>query len=404
VVSRAGLARAARDILTRPALLWLLAGVFWARIVILLLLHPVRPDATGWWRAGRVALERPGDLYRITADTIAATHRILPAEGPGLLAPPVQALLAMPYALFPERIGIQLWTATDAVLMVLGLSLLYRALAPAHRAARPLCWLLAGFFPPVFADLITGQRGGAILVCAMAAVALAPARPILAGLAGGAAGALKLYPLAMGLGNPRPRFLLALGLSFTVITALSFIPFGDPLLYVKGVLIPAAAVADPDCGITSVPGLWQRTIGGQAYLLPGGWVRTPLHLPLVASALTVLTDLAVIAGTVWAARASGWQPLYGMTLGFALGALLPGEVYPYQWLALLPLVLVLAVRAADTGRIRLLSILMLVTVLGFVRQPCDLPFPNIWALAGLAVYGIGLWHHGIFRPASSDGR
>jgi hypothetical protein len=93
-----------------------------------------------------------------------------------------------------------------------------------------------------------------------------------------------------------------------------------------------------------------------------------------------------------------------MTLGFALGALLPGEVYPYQWLALLPLVLVLAVRAADTGRIRLLSILMLVTVLGFVRQPCDLPFPNIWALAGLAVYGIGLWHHGIFRPASSDGR
>jgi hypothetical protein len=47
---------------------------------------------------------------------------------------------------------------------------------------------------------------------------------------------------------------------------------------------------------------------------------------------------------------------------------------------------------------------MLVTVLGFVRQPCDLPFPNIWALAGLAVYGIGLWHHGIFRPASSDGR
>jgi len=92
-----------------------------------------------------------------------------------------------------------------------------------------------------------------------------------------------------------------------------------------------------------------------------------------------------------------------MALGFGLGALIPGEVYPYQWLPLLPLVLLLAMRSLDLARPWPLA-LLLVALLGFVRQPCELPFPNVWALAGLAVYALGLWHHGLFRPDSNSGR
>ncbi len=395
----AGLLHRLTRVVGQPWLLWTLAGVFAVRAAFYTALAPDRPDARDWWAAGRVALVHPGDLYPMTAAVIARTHRILlPGAHEGLLATPAQALLAVPYALLPERLAVQLWTLTDAVAMLAALLLLHRAAAPAHRAATPLFWLLAAFFPPLFADLDAGQRGGAILLFAMAAFALQARRPFLAGVAGGISGSLKLYPLAMGLGNPRLRFLVGLGAGFVAFTAISFIPFGDPLLYLRGVLLPAAGAADPDCGIASVPGLWQRALGGQAYLLPGGPVRSPIHLPLLATALTALTDLTLVGAALFAARRSGWSPLYGMALGLALGALLPGEVYPYQWLPLLPLVLLVATRSVDARAAWPLGLLLL-ALLGFLRQPCDLPFPNVWAVAGLAVYAIAVWHHGLFRPS-----
>ncbi len=390
-------------VLARPWLLWTLAAVFAVRVAFYTALAPDRPDARNWWMAGRLMLTRPGDLYPLTASIMARSH-LLPVPGTlHFLAPPAQLWLAAPYALLPEGLAVQLWTATDALAVVTALFVLYRALAPAHPSAQPLFWLLAAYFPPLFADLDAGQRGGAVLLFGMAAFALHARRPLLAGVAGGVSGALKLYPLAMGIGNPRPRFLAGLALGFVVVSAIAFIPFGDPLQYVRGVLLPAAGASDPDCGIASVPGLWQRALGGQAYLLPSGPVRSPIHLPLLASALTALTDLGLLGGTVLAARRSGWSPLYGMALGFGLGALIPGEVYPYQWLPLLPLVLLLAVRSLELARPWPLA-LLLVALIGFVRQPCELPFPNVWALAGLAVFALGLWHHGLFRPDSNSGR
>ena len=86
-----------------------------------------------------------------------------------------------------------------------------------------------------------------------------------------------------------------------------------------------------------------------------------------------------------------------MSLGFALGALIPNEVWPYQWLPLLPLILLLCVRAVERKRKRTLILLGLL-LLGFYRQPCDLPFPNLWTLAAIGIFVVGVAENHLFRP------
>jgi hypothetical protein len=44
--------------------------------------------------------------------------------------------------------------------------------------------------------------------------------------------------------------------------------------------------------------------------------------------------------------------------------------------------------------------LLAVFLLGFVRQPCELFFPNLWTLAAVAVFVLGLWENQIFRAPS----
>jgi hypothetical protein len=99
---------------------------------------------------------------------------------------------------------------------------------------------------------------------------------------------------------------------------------------------------------------------------------------------------------VWAAWRSRWNPAYGMALGFALGALIPNEVWPYQWLPLLPLILLIAVKAIEQARARTLALLV-ICLLGFFIQPCALFFPNLWTVAGIAVFVLGLWENRLFR-------
>jgi hypothetical protein len=386
----------------RPAFLWGLAALFATRVAVLTALAPDRPDARNWWMAGRLLLTDPGSLYPLTADIIAHTHRILVPGTAGFLGPPAQVFLAAPYALLPQAVGVQLWTLTDALLAGLGLYLLYRHLDLRSPVARPAFWLAAAFFPPLFADLDAGQRGGAILCVAMLAISL-ESRPWLSGLATGVAATLKFYPAAMLIGvrpQHRIRFLISLSASFGAIFTLTFIPFGNPLTYVRGVLIPAASVSDPDCGIDSVSSLWHRTAGGEAYALPAEsgvrMVQLPLHFPALATALTLLTVLCLVVAAVWAARASGWSPVYGMGLGFALGALIPSEVYPYQFLPLLPLAVMTVAMAVERQRWGVVAVAAIL-LLGFVRQPCDLPFPNLWTVAGLGVFVLGVWQYRLFR-------
>jgi len=146
--------------------------------------------------------------------------------------------------------------------------------------------------------------------------------------------------------------------------------------------------------------LFARTIGGEPYLLPSGngvvVVTSPLHLASLALVLSYASAVLFAAGAAWAAWRSGWNPAYGMAVGFALGALIPNEVWPYQWLPLLPLVLLVAVRAIEKRRWVTLGLLG-ACLLGFYRQPCDLIFPNLWTVAAIGVFVLALWENRLFR-------
>src|SRR5439155_22904600 len=119
--------------------------------------------------------------YDHTTAAIARLHTFPVAGGPDILGPPPVAYLAAPFALLPLDIGVALWTLTDAVAMILGLYLLFVRLRPAG-IARPLFWLVAAYFPPLFADVDAGQRGGVILLLAAASIRFEPVRPALAGV------------------------------------------------------------------------------------------------------------------------------------------------------------------------------------------------------------------------------
>jgi hypothetical protein len=405
------LKRAAGVVLTRPALYWAIAIVFWIRVMVLTLLTPRRLDAEGMWEGAHAYITDPVHLYDSAAAYLARLHIIAPPGGlDAFVSPPTLAALAAPIALLPKQVGVQVWTGIDAIALGVALFLLYRMLASRHRLAQPLFWFAAAYFPPVFADVVAGQRGGILLVGAMASIWLERNRPVVAGVVGGVAAALKYYPAAMVIG-PRPehrvRYAVALGVALLVVTIASFIPLGlgGTLFYYQHVLLPSLASHNPDCAYDSVRTLFMRTIGGEPFAQPGGTgyviVSSPIHWPVVALVFSYASALLFAAGAAWGAWRSGWNPAYGMSLGFALGALIPNEVWPYQWLPILPLVLLLVVRGVERRRVRTL-VLLGVFLLGFYRAPCDLFFPNLWTLSAIAIFVLALWENQLFRAPQEE--
>jgi hypothetical protein len=401
------LGRAAADVLSRPALYWGVAALLWLRVAALTLLTPRRPDAEGMWVGAHAYLTDPGHMYDAAAAYLARLHIIAPPGGlDAFVSPPPVAVLAIPVALLPQAVAVQVWTGIDAAALLLALLLLDRVVvATRHRLARPVFWLVAAYFPPLFADVSAGQRGGVLLLGAVASISLEAARPALAGVAGGLVAALKYFPAAMVIGTRpehRIRYALALGAVVVLVTVASFVPFGlsGAVFYYQHVLLPSLASHNPDCAYDSVRTLFMRTIGGEQYAQPSGsgyvLVTSPLHLPEVALALSYLSALVFAGGAAWAAWRSGWNAAYGMSLGFALGALIPNEVWPYQWLPLLPLVLLLVVRGVERRRFGVLALLA-VCLLGFYRQPCNLIFPNLWTLAAIGVFVLGVWQNRLFH-------
>jgi Glycosyltransferase family 87 len=408
----ARLGRAAADVFSRPALYWMIAAAFWLRVAILTLLTPRRFDAEGMWEGAHAYLTNPSHMYDAAAQYIARFHIIAPPGGlDEFVSPPPLALLAAPVALLPKSVAVQVWTAIDSVALVFALFLLYRLVASRHPLARPAFWLVAAYFPPLFSDVVAGQRGGILLLGAIGSIALEASRPALAGAVGGIVAALKYYPAAMVIGSRpkhRIRYAVALGTVLIIVTVASFLPlgFGGAIFYFQHVLLPSLGSHNPDCAYDSVRTLFTRTIGGEQYAQPtsSGYVlvTSPIHLPAVALVLSYLSALAFAAAAIWAAWRSGWNAVYGMSLGFSLGALIPNEVWPYQWLPLLPLILLLVVRGIERRRFGSLAVLA-VLLLGFYRAPCDLIFPNIWTLAAIGIFVLGVWENRVFREAGSTG-
>ena len=408
-----GLARAARDVFTRPGLYWVIAAAFWLRVAVLTLLGTRRPDTEGMWEGARAYLTNPAHMYDAAAGYLAKLHIIAPPGGlDAFVSPPPVALLAVPVALLPKDVGVQVWTAIDAIALIGALLLLHRVIASRHPLAAPVFWLVAAYFPPLFADVSAGQRGGILLACAAGSVWLERTRPSLAGVAGGLAASLKYFPAAMVIG-PRPahrvRYAVALAVAMLAVTAVSFVPLGPhgALFYYQHVLLPSLGSYNPDCAYDSVRTLFTRTLGGEPFAVPGGTqyviVTSPIHLPAFALVLSYASAVAFAAAATWAAWRSGWNPAYGMALGFSLGALIPNEVWPYQWLPLLPLALLVVVRAVETRRFVTLGVLV-ACLLCFYRQPCDLFFPNLWTVGAIGIFALAVWENRLFRVESSSGR
>ncbi|TMC40093.1 MAG: DUF2029 domain-containing protein [Chloroflexi bacterium] len=193
-------------LLTRPALYWALAAVFWIRVVVLTVLTPRRPDTEGMWEGARAYLTEPSHMYDAAADYLARLHIIAPPGGlDAFVSPPPVAALAIPIALLPKDVAVQVWTAIDAVALVASLAILFRVVATRHPVAQPVFWLVAGYFPPLFADVSAGQRGGILLVCALASIWLERRNPVIAGAvhrsAAGAPRALRGRPRHRGRGR-----------------------------------------------------------------------------------------------------------------------------------------------------------------------------------------------------------
>ncbi len=388
--------------LARPLLWWTLAAVWLVRDVYGNAVTADRPDASSVLQAGDRWLHDPAAIYADTAAHLARTG-LVPVTG--LIKPPAAAMFAAPFSLLPASWQVPVWTAADGLAAVIALFLVQRHIArtPLEKA---VFWTVALYSPPLYAEVNAGQIGGWVLLFACAGLVAFRSRPALSGVLSAAAASLKLYPALMVLGaRERWRsYVLGAIAAGVVITAVACLPLGfsGAWFYVTRVLIPSLKSANPDCAQTSVATLFGRSIGGDAYPIiePNGTVsilQSPLHLGVLASLLTALTLVAIVVAAVWAARSSGWNPVYGMAMGLALGGLLPGELNPYQYLPLLPLVLMVLVVAVR--RRRWISIAALAAgLLTWWREPCALPFPNLWTVGALVLFGVCVVAAREFRP------
>ena len=391
-------------VLTRPLLWWALAVVWLVRDVYGNVIAPDRPDARALMVAGSDWLHQPSAIYSST-ERVLSTTGYVPAFG--FVKPPVAAMLGAPFTLLPASWQVPVWTASDALAAVVALVLLQRyvAHAPLEKA---VFWAVALYCPPLYAEVNAGQLGGWLLLFAVAGLVVFRKQTASSGVLVAVAASLKFYPALMVVGARERwrQFLLGAAIGGVVVTVAACIPLGlaGTREYVTKVLVPTLRAANNDCAQTSVATLYGRSIGGVTYpiVTPSGGIallQSPIHLALVASILTVLTLIAVTVAAVLAARASGWNPTYGMAIGLALGGILPGELNPYQYLPLLPLVLIVLVVALRNHRWTYVAAFALGLLLWW-RQPCLLPFPNLWTIGALILFTVAALAARQFRTES----
>jgi hypothetical protein len=388
--------------LREPWLWWALAAVFGLRDLVLAIGADFRPDAVSLHNAAVRYLWDPAALYTESAEALARTGT-LPVPGHAFLYPATAAWLGIPFAGLPEPAAVIAWTLVDAAALVGGLLILYRLAKPSG-VARPVFWLTAAYFPPLFAEVDAGQVGGVLLLLCVAACWALTRRPALAGALVGMAAAIKYYPAIWLLGVWRLRPWLAAAVTGTLAIAAGFARLGPQGLfyYVNSVLLPSFHASYADCAIVSVRTLYLRLLADETFYVPSSpgirAVQAGLHLPWLAGPATYLTDAAILLGVLWATRRARQHPLYTPLLALSLGGLLPGEVNPYQLLPLLPVTLLTVVKAIEFSRVRLVVSAALGLAL-FVRQPCYSPLPNLWTLGGLLLFATAIAAAPLFAKA-----
>jgi len=402
---------AAANVLGDPRFLWSLVGVMAIRRVIaeLPVFLPPGADAYEIVSSAGEALTNPGGIYARSAALISVGYEWT------VTAPPPGILIAAPFSLLPGPADVWLWVAANALMSAVGLYWLLRSLGTRRQWTFPIFMLIVLLFTPLFEDIRLGQRGGPLLLLAGAGMLTVRQHPALAGALTGLSTSIKFYPAVMALGvAPRQwwRFTGALVGVAAAILGVTFIPFGSPLLYLTRVLMPVL-LGNPawnsDCFQNSTSLLFARLVGGASYGVvdsSGVWINAsfvPWHLPWLAQALTYLTIVALFACTLWTARRSGWAQPYSMSLAFSLGTLVPGHLYTYQFLALLPLTLVLVLKAIECHRWGTVAIVGGALYV-LLSSPCALVFPGLWTIAGLVIFGVAAARVRLFRATDVDPR
>lgn len=400
---------AAANFLGDPRFLWSLVGVMAIRRVIaeLPVFLPSGADAYEIVSSAHESLTNPGGIYARSAALISVGYEWT------VTAPPPGILIAVPFSLLPAPANVWLWVVANALMSAVGLYWLHRAIGPRGRWTLPVFLLIVLLFTPLFEDIRLGQRGGPLLLLAGASMLTVRRHPVLAGALTGLSTSIKFYPAVMALSvAPRQwwRFTGALVSVAAATLAVTFIPFGDPWLYVTRVLLPVlfgSPAWNSDCFQNSTSLLYTRLVGGASYgVLTSSdvWINVtlvPWHLPWLAKALTYVTIAALFACTVWAAHRSGWAQPYSMSLAFSLGTLVPGHMYTYQFLAMLPLTLVLVLKAIEKHRWGTLAIVGAALYI-LLSSPCALVFPGLWTIAGLVIFGAAAARAQLFRGPGSD--
>lgn len=393
-----------RRVIARPLLWWGIAAAMLVRDIAYNVLPIGRPDAFSVVQAGSRWLHDPAAIYAETARHLHDTG-FVPVVG--LIRPPAVAMLGAPFSLLPASWQVPAFTVADAAALLAGLWLVQRLITRTPLEAA-VFWAVALYSPPLFAELQAGQISGFVLLLACGSMVTFRNRPVVSGVLAAASASLKLYPglLVIGARMRWRPFLVAALAGGVVITVIACIPLGfsGAWHYVTDVLIPSLRAANPDCAQTSVSTLFGRSVGGDPYpvLNPDGsttFLRSPSHLAGLASVLTLITLASALGAALLAARTSGWNPLYGMALGLGLGSILPGEVNPYQYVSLLPLVLTVTVKSIGFGRWWRLAWIAFGLLL-WIRQPCLLPFPNLWTVAALLLFGVCVAAARDFREVS----
>jgi Glycosyltransferase family 87 len=397
-------------VLGDPRLYWVVVVLVAARRVIaeLPVWLPDTADAYTFIQSGRDALTHPGAIYARSAALIANGYTWSVNSSPPTI------VLAIPFALAPQDVAVKIWVGANALCAVAGLVFLYRSIGRRTQLTLPIFVLVSVCFSPLFEDMRLGQIGGFLLCLSCGAMLVTRSRPLLGGALAGLATSLKFYPAAMVLaidGRRRFRFVGSLAAVCGTVLAITFIPFGSPWFYLTRVLVPVGTDfpnQTHSCFENSTPSLFYRLVGGSGWTMlnSGIWsspISLPWHLTLLAQLLSYATLALLFIGTVWAARRSGWSQPFSMALAFSLGALVPGHVYTYQFIALLPLTLVLVLTAVQQSRWVLTAVLGL-AVLVFVSSPCALVFPGLWNIAGLAIFAVAMFLAAGEEPAPNISR
>jgi len=363
---------------------------------------PAGADVYGFLYDGHRAINDPGAIYPQSVLLIERGFVFV------TLYPPPQLLIAAIYASIPGQFGAVAWVLTDALAAVAALVLVFRFVRDSHPAALPIFCLLVICFTPLFEDVRLGQRSGLLLMLSVGSMAAIASRPAAAGILAGIATALKFYPGAMVLAvDPRKQltFIATLAATAALILGASFIPFGSPLFYFTRVFLPSITwqrSGPHDCFQNSTQLLFARVVGGESYGVidqSGVWRPSsfvPWHFTTASTILGYAAVGLIVVAAVWAVRRSGVAQPYSLALCFSLGTLVPGEVFTYQFVPMLPLFIVMFMKALQHGKVG--TMLILASALWVLLiSPCALPLPSLWTVAALGIFATSVVWAPLFR-------